>query len=725
MASRTSESLKKIEEQITCSVCLEFYNEPKLLLCNHVYCKSCLEMMLAKSPQQHPPTLHCPSCRKPTHVPEGGISGLAPAFYINNLFEVRSTLVSAEPTGLEDVDSPQPSSSFEPKETPSIAMGRPSFCLVHNSNELELFCENCQDAICFKCTLGRHRTHNYNLVSEVSKKYKEELSLVLMPIENEIADAEKGLARVNSRFKDVLDLRDSIEESIFQVFEESQQVLNTRRTALINKLHDLTQEHLKTLATERDLKETLHAQLCGSAELLKGALNAESDMEMLKTKNNIVKIAEEASREIKNSSDLLTVETDTDIHFKMPPNFTKTLEKVGEISGPDTPHPLACTASGTGMKWAMVGKPSVIIMEANTDKGLPYQKPIKSLKAELVYQGTGTTFRCNVKKGDLNQHEVYYTPTKRGKHQLHVKINGKHIRGSPFLVVARLPVEKLGTPIRVINGFAHPWGVATTAKGEVVVTECNKHRVTMFKASGEEVRSFGGSAGCGKMQFFGPCGVAVDGAGHIYVADTGNHRIQKFTVEGQYIAVVGQKGRGPQEFIDPKDIAFNTVNNKLYVADSPRVQVLNSNLTFCSPIGTSARGQINNAFGVACDTAGNVYVSDNKNKNIQKFTADGRLLKTFNPNPTNWLGGILSGGGKNPLTLSTPLTIAVDNCGFMYVCDELTWKVYVLSPEGAVLASFGGEGGAVGQFRNPRMISVDDCGLVYVCDRNNGRVQVF
>ena len=280
-----SESLKKIEEQLTCSVCLEFFNDPKLLLCLHVFCRSCMEKILSKSPQQQPaqPVLHCPSCRKPTPVPASGVSGLEPAFYINNLFDVRSTLLSAEPltSSLEASDGPQASASVETKELASLPGGVPNPCPFHEGNELQLFCETCQDIICFKCTLGKHRTHDYDLVGNVSKRHKEDLSFLLMPIENQIADAEKGLALANSRFKDVLDLRDSVEERILQAFEECQQVLSARRTALINKLHDLSQENLKSLATERDGKETLHAQLCGSAELLKGALAADSDLEML------------------------------------------------------------------------------------------------------------------------------------------------------------------------------------------------------------------------------------------------------------------------------------------------------------------------------------------------------------------------------------------------------------------------------------------------------------
>ena len=42
---------------------------------------------------------------------------------------------------------------------------------------------------------------------------------------------------------------------------------------------------------------------------------------------------------------------------------------------------------------------------------------------------------------------ISYQPTVKGRHQLHIRADGQHIRASPFRVTVKLPVEKLGTPI--------------------------------------------------------------------------------------------------------------------------------------------------------------------------------------------------------------------------------------------------------------------------------------
>ena len=46
---------------LICTICLEVFTEPKLLLCFHTFCKKCLETTLEKSEQKE--KLTCPLCR--------------------------------------------------------------------------------------------------------------------------------------------------------------------------------------------------------------------------------------------------------------------------------------------------------------------------------------------------------------------------------------------------------------------------------------------------------------------------------------------------------------------------------------------------------------------------------------------------------------------------------------------------------------------------------------
>ena len=51
MAEQSSTALKELDEQLTCSVCLDQYTNPKTLQCHHSFCLTCIERL----PQEHLP----------------------------------------------------------------------------------------------------------------------------------------------------------------------------------------------------------------------------------------------------------------------------------------------------------------------------------------------------------------------------------------------------------------------------------------------------------------------------------------------------------------------------------------------------------------------------------------------------------------------------------------------------------------------------------------------
>ena len=231
---------------------------------------------------------------------------------------------------------------------------------------------------------------------------------------------------------------------------------------------------------------------------------------------------------------------------------------------------------------------------------------------ELVSELTGTRARGSVVRRGQSQYEVSYQPTIKGRHQLHIKVMGEHIRGSPYRVaVNKSPDEKLGTLIGTIDLLNKPRRIALNQSGEVVVTW---KYISVFSPSGEKLRSFGTK---GQGQLMSPRGVAVDGEGNILVADSENHCIQKFTAEGQFLTAVGTKGSGPLQFYQVRDIAINTSNNKVYVVDNNnhRIQVMNSDLTFSNTFGKRGnnKGEFTFPWAIACDNTGNVYVADSGN----------------------------------------------------------------------------------------------------------------
>ena len=89
--SAAKEVLLKVEDQLTCPVCLGPYTNPKMLACFHVYCQHCLDQIIVCD-QQEQLSVTCPKCQHSTPLPPSDVSGLQAAFHVHHLFEIQETL---------------------------------------------------------------------------------------------------------------------------------------------------------------------------------------------------------------------------------------------------------------------------------------------------------------------------------------------------------------------------------------------------------------------------------------------------------------------------------------------------------------------------------------------------------------------------------------------------------------------------------------------------------
>ena len=697
----------RVEEQLNCSICLDTYTDPKILQCFHVFCRQCL-VPLGVRDKQGQLSLTCPTCRQASPIPARGVAGLQSAFHINNLLEILEDSVKK----LENA----PTTPERATPTDLNPVNKASHCFVHEDKELELYCETCGELICYKCVTksGKHINHDYEELNVAFEKYKEEITSSLEPMEKQVTTIKKALALIEQCRGKISDQRAAIEDNIHVTFRRLREVLTVRETDLIDQLYKTTQGKLKGLAAQRDQIETTLAKLDSCIHFMRESIKAGNKSDVLMMKTNTVHQVKELTTLFQ--ADTFEPNTEADMVFSALEDLTAMCHSYGQVFASGSPDLSKCHITGKGLEVAVVGEESTAILHAVSYEGKPFEKTIKSFQCQLVSEITGTRASCSVERRGQSQYKISYRPTIKGRHQLHIKVEGQHVRESPSSVAVMSTVEKLRTPILTLGGVEEPVGVAINQRGEVVVTEFSVDCISVFSPSGEKLRSFG-TFGSGQGQFNCPYGVAVDDEGNILVTDSDNDRIQKFTAEGQFLAAVGVWGSGPLQFSHPADIAFNTSNNKVYVVDNVNhhVQVLNSDLTFSSTFGKKGSGkeQFDSPCGIACDSTGKVYVADTGNYRIQVFTAEGKFLRMFGRR----------GQGKGEIDL--PLGVAVDTSGVVYVSEVGNHRVSVFTTKGQFVTSFGRRGGKPGEFNCPRGLAVDNNGVVYVCDRDNIRVQFF
>ena len=459
--------------------------------------------------------------------------------------------------------------------------------------------------------------------------------------------------------------------------------------------------------------ETVHTQLVSCLSFMRESLRTGSQGEVMKMKKAVVKQIKEMTDNFK--PDRLPPCELANIKFVPISELTQACQQFGRVFLQQT-SPEKCYATGKGLKVAEPGERAIVVLHVVDHKGKVYTAPLETLSCKMIFNKTDEKVNCSTKKVQGGQYEISYQATSRGRHQLHIKVEGEHIKGSPFPVTVKLPVQKLGTPIKTIGGVTLSWGVAVNQRGEVIVAEGSEHRVFIFSSTGEKLRSFG-SKGSGHGQFSNPRGVAVDDDGNILVTDLNNHHIQKFTPDGKFITTVGKRGNTPLEFTVPMGLANHPLNKRVYIADrnNHRLQILNPDLTWYSSFGSygSGSGQLSYPWDVTFDSVGNVFVADTKNHRIQVFTAEGEFLRKF--------GKYGSDNGE----LHTPTGISIDSDNVVYVTELWNHRVSVFTCKGKFLTSFGTYGSGPGQFNGPRGIAVDKNGVIHVSDTENHRLQLF
>ena len=336
------------------------------------------------------------------------------------------------------------------------------YCCEHAGKEVELFCETCGEPICMKCAIrgGKHHSHDYEELDKAFERYKVEVTASLEPMEKQVTTITKALAQLNTRCAEISNQRAAVEANVHATFEKLHSILDTRETELIGQLHYITQRKLKELAVQSDQLETTLAQLSSCLGSMKKSLTTGSQEEVLSMRSSVVKQVKGLTATF--PPDQLEPSTEADVIFSTLADLTTACRNYGQVSASG---PSRCHASGKGTEAAVVGETSTAVLQVVNYKSQPCEKPIQSLECELVSELTGTRTQGNIERRGQSQYEINYQPTINGRHQLHVKVEGQHIRGSSFTISVMSPVEKLGTPILILKGLTGLGGLPSTRMG--------------------------------------------------------------------------------------------------------------------------------------------------------------------------------------------------------------------------------------------------------------------
>jgi sugar lactone lactonase YvrE len=189
-----------------------------------------------------------------------------------------------------------------------------------------------------------------------------------------------------------------------------------------------------------------------------------------------------------------------------------------------------------------------------------------------------------------------------------------------------------------------------------------------------------------------------------------------------FIRQWGSYGTDDGQFLFPHGIAIDS-SGMIYTTDDDldRITKFTGTGGFVTKWGGGGTldGHFDGMTAIAVGPNQHVYVIDTGNNRVQEFTGDGFFVRKWGRNGGD--GSYGSGDGE----FEIPIGIDVDTDGNVYVADLLNHRIQKFTAEGVYITQWGSYGTGNGQFDRPYAVSVSEDGFVYVIDALNFRIQKF
>ena len=345
----------EFEEEITCAVCQEHFEDPKILPCCHYYCKRCVKALVDNAVSHEKRSFSCPECRTDTTIPNNDPDSLPTAFFVNRmkaLYTKREKTHGKIKALCEQCSSDEDAVAFcrqcaeficercmeahkrmksfsshrvatleelkegSSKVLPAEKAPPPPTCSVHEEL-MKIFCYDCQSLICRDCIVIDHKGHKYEFVKKVTPEVKEKLVQDLVPLRKVYTSLSSAVKGVEVTKTEVELSGTNLSTNIKRSFQRLHSIIEQRKEEVLKQASRLVDTKFDRLSTQEKELQKMMSTIQSLLEFVERSVENMTDEELMSIHVQISKqIGEETKKHQSLAVNLRPVE-DADTMFEM------------------------------------------------------------------------------------------------------------------------------------------------------------------------------------------------------------------------------------------------------------------------------------------------------------------------------------------------------------------------------------------------------------------------
>ena len=677
--------LKNLQEQVTCSICLDTYKEPKMISCLHTFCCNCLKRHALTS--QRNGKYRCPECQAPINLPKDNcFDSLPTSFFHNSLLGVLAVRQIGDGRSITCSQCKKNNtqmhycfdcgrfmcpdclnahevlkSSFEGHKVISVEefkaedyealLRRQPFCSqqFHEKEIMRFFCIPCQSCVCHICIATDHRNHEVVVLDKAAHEESQNIIAGAQSIKEKIKELDANIQQLEKTTSVMESNFMKAKREVTLAAEQMIMQIRARELELITSIETTRAKRLEQISSAKQNIFSLLKQLNQAVDFADNIVKRSSSTDIMQNKGTLTQRFEELRaiyHEVPKHRDI--------VHVKFTAASMAGL-KLGSVQMKEKVDMKKSTLQGKDQT-LRAGVEADFLLCPKTSSGELYDS--ESNQIEFLVEPADDVSMTSVHENDEGTFQLKFTPILSGDYSLEVKINGEKLSVCPVTVQVKECELVVDGKLDLTNfsdaELKGPFGIALNAEGTMAVSDFYGHSVYIFDSEGTFLRKIG--------QFKQPDDVVFFNDEEILVLDHGDHRIYQYnTRTGLFIKEFG-------------------------------------------------KGEFKNPVGLSIDDTEQIVVSDYNNNRIKVLTKDGEKMFTF--------------GDIGPEKLLGPLSCVIYKNRF-FVSDSGHSCIKVFDQAGQFLHKFGSKGTENGQFSRPSGLHIDRHDCLLVCDQGSGRFQKF